>query len=60
METKKITLTRKEIEAMAPGELSKLLIAAHKVEATAVVRDNNGDVKYDCPELAGSYGEEFL
>lgn len=56
----RITLTREQIEAMPREQLSALLLAAHKVEATAVVRDIYGNIKYDRPELAGTYGEEYL
>lgn len=60
MTEKKITLTREKIEAMPKEQLSALLMAAHKVEATAVVRRADGSIKYDRPELAGTYGEEHL
>jgi len=57
---KKITLTREEIEAMPREEFNNLIMAAQKVEATAVVRRADGTVKYDDPNLAGTYGEEHL
>jgi hypothetical protein len=56
----KITLTKRELDQMSPDELTNLLLKAHKVEATMVVRDKNGNIKYDRPELAGTYGEEHL
>lgn len=56
----RITLTREQIEAMPREQLSALLLAAHKVEAKAVVRRADGSIKYDRPELAGTYGEEYL
>ena len=60
MTEKRITLTREQIEAMPQEEFASLVMAAHKVEATAVVRDAQGNIKYDRPELAGTYGEEYL
>lgn len=60
METKKITLTREDIEKMPREEFNNLILAAHKVEAKAVVRRADGSIKYDRPELAGTYGEENL
>lgn len=56
----KITLTKDQLDRMKPGELSNLLLKAHKVEATAVVRRADGSIKYDRPELAGTYGEKHL
>lgn len=60
MTEKRITLTRKDIEAMPREQLTALVMAAHKFEATAVVRRADGSIKYDRPELAGTYGEEHL
>lgn len=56
----KITLTKDELDRMNPAELNALLLKAQKIEATAVVRRADGSIKYDQPELAGTYGEEHL
>jgi hypothetical protein len=60
MTEKRITLTREQIEAMPREQFTELLLKAHKIEATAVVRRADGSIKYDRPELAGTYGEEHL
>jgi len=57
---KKIVLTREEIEAMPREKLEGMLKIAQKVEARAVVMRADGTIKYDNPELAGTYGEEHL
>jgi hypothetical protein len=56
----KIRLTKAEIDAMPPDDLTRLLLTASKIEATAVVRRRDGSVKYDDPSKAGQYGEQFL
>jgi hypothetical protein len=58
--TKKITLTKAQIEAMPAAEFNRLIMAAQKIEGTAVVQRADGSIKYDRPELAGKYGEENL
>lgn len=60
MEKKTITLGKKELDAMSEDELNNLLLSATDVKATAVVLRRDGTVKYDNPELAGTYGEEHL
>ena len=60
MTDKKTTLTREQIEAMPREDFTALIMAAQQVEATAVVRRADGSIKYDQPELAGTYGEEYL
>lgn len=60
METKTITLSKAELDAMSEDDLNNLLLKAADVKATAVVLRRDGTVKYDNPELAGSYGEEYL
>lgn len=57
---KTITLNKQQLDRMSPDELCNLLLKAHEVKATAVVRRKDGSVKYDNPEFAGTYGEEFL
>ena len=57
---KTITLNKQQLDKMNPDELCDLLLKAHKVSATAVVRRADGSVKYDNPQLAGTYGEEFM
>jgi hypothetical protein len=58
--TEKITLTKKQLDAMSPEQLTDLLMKAQKVEATAVVIGKDGRIRYDNPELAGTYGEQYL
>lgn len=60
MDTKQITLTPQQLDAMSREDLSALLLAATKVEATFVVRRADGSIKYDDPALAGTYHEENL
>lgn len=57
---KKITLTKRELDAMSDTELTNLLLKASQVTATCVVRRADGSIKYDRPELAGSYGEAHI
>lgn len=57
---KRITLSKREIDAMSDEQLTNLLLKASKVTATCVVRRADGSIKYDRPELAGQYGEEHL
>jgi len=59
-EEKTITLTKEELDRMPEEELCSLLMKASRVQATAVVRRADGSIKYDNPELAGTYGEEHL
>ena len=56
----RITLSQADLARMSPGDLNALLLRATKIEGTAVVRRADGSIKYDQPELAGSYGEQFL
>lgn len=56
----KITLTKQQLDAMSTEQLTALILKAHKVQATFVVRRPDGTVKYDRPELAGTYGEEHI
>jgi hypothetical protein len=56
----KITLTKRELDALLPEDLTALILKASKVTATAVVQRADGSIKYDRPELAGQYGEEHL
>lgn len=58
--SQKITLTKRQLDAMNPDQLTSLLMKAQKVEATAVVIGKNGKIRYDNPDLAGTYGEQFL
>lgn len=60
METTRITLTKAQLDAMSRDELTTLLLRAHRVEATFVVRDVHGNIKYDDPTKAGTYHEETL
>jgi hypothetical protein len=58
--TTRITLTKAQLDAMSRDDLSTLLLRAQRIEATAVVRDVHGNIKYDDPTLAGTYNEEHL
>lgn len=58
--TKTIKLSKAEIDAMTPEEFNQALMKAVKIEGTVVVRDKDGNIKYDNPELAGTYHEENL
>lgn len=60
METKRITLSPAQIDAMDKDDFVNLLLKATKIEATCVVRRADGSVKYDDPSLAGTYHEENL
>lgn len=60
MDQKKITLSPQDIAKMDKDEFAALLLKALKVEATFVVRDKDGNVRYDDPSLAGTYHEENL
>lgn len=58
--TKEKTYTQEELEAMPPKQAANLIMTAVKISGTMVVRDKQGNIKYDRPELAGTYGEENL
>lgn len=60
METKRITLTPEQIAKMDREEFSRLILRATKIEATCVVRRADGSIRYDKPELAGTYHEDNL
>ena len=55
-----ITLTRDDLAKMSQGQLTRLLMASSKIRATAVVIDKDGNIKYDDPSKAGTFGEEVL
>ena len=55
-----ITLSKDEIDEMDVEEFQNLLRIAVNMSGTAVVRRADGSIKYDNPELAGTYGEENL
>lgn len=55
-----VTYTQKELEAMPRAQAHSLILKAIKISGTMVVRDINGNIKYDKPELAGTYGEDKL
>ena len=60
MADKTVTFTANELAAIPPGQLENLLAIASRVEASAVVRDADGNVRYDDPSLAGQFGEAHL
>lgn len=45
---------------MSADEITRLFVPGAKIEATFVVRDAAGNIKYDDPTLAGTYHEENL
>ena len=53
-----------DFKNMSPGESSAVMAAAKlgriKIRGTAVVRDSNGNARYERPELAGKYNEDRL
>ncbi len=55
METR--TYTKEELDAMPEGALLELLLKATEITGTVLVRDKDGNPKYDDPSLAGTYGE---
>ncbi len=58
------TVSVNDLRNMSPREQSALLGAARlgrvKVRGTAVVRDAAGNVRYDEPKRAGTYGENNI
>jgi hypothetical protein len=60
MTARTITLTRDELDAMTSDELCELLLSVYQWQATCVVQRADGSIKYDQPELAGTYGEQYL
>lgn len=54
------TYTRDELAAMSGDELTRLFVPGATFQATFVVRDAQGRIKYDDPSLAGTYFEETL
>lgn len=54
------TYTLAELKKMPKDQATNLLMKAVKISGTMVVRDKAGNIKYDKPELAGTYGEDKL
>jgi len=58
------TISGSDIASMSPSERSGLgnaaLMGLLQVSGTAVVRDKNGNAKYDDPSRAGKYNEDKL
>jgi hypothetical protein len=53
------TYTKEELEAMPVAEASALLkVTGAKLKGTGVVRDKDGNIKYDDDARKGEYGEE--
>ncbi len=48
-----------ELAAMTAEEFNDALLKAIKIEGKVLVRDKDGNPKYDDPSLAGTYGEEL-
>ena len=49
--------TLDDLAKMPRARADALIAKATKIEGTAVVRGADGKIKYDKPELAGTYGE---
>lgn len=47
-----------ELKRMTPAEFNNVLIRATKITGKVLVRDKDGNPKYDDPSLAGTYGEK--
>lgn len=60
MAEKVITFSKDQLDAMDSSQLMTLLLKATKIQATCVVQRADGSIKYDDPNLAGSYNEQFL
>lgn len=60
MQTTTITLTKDELDQMSGDDLCALLLRAYSWKATCVVQRADGSIKYDQPELSGTYGEQYL
>ena len=58
--TVEVTLTKAELDAMTPEARNNMFIHAFKVKGTAVVKDAEGNVRYDDEKLKGTYGEAEL
>ncbi len=54
---KEVKITQQEFEAMDPAQQNNVLIAMTKIEGKAVVRREDGTIKYDDVTLKGTYGE---
>lgn len=52
------TYGTEELAAMTPNEFNNVLMKATKIEGKVLVRDKDGNPKYEDPSLAGTYGEE--
>ncbi len=57
MET--ITYTQEDLKELSPEEFNNALMDAVEIRGTVLVRDKDGNPKYDNPELAGTYGENI-
>lgn len=55
-----VQYTKEDLEAMPPAQARSLIMKAVKIEGTFVVRDKDGNIKYDDPSLKGTYGEDKL
>jgi len=58
--TEEKTYNLDDLKAMPSGQAVALLIKSIEISGTIVVRDKNGNIKYDDPTLAGTYGENKL
>ncbi len=52
-----ITYKAEELKKMSSEDFNNALMDAVQIRGTVLVRDKDGNPKYDNPELAGTYGE---
>lgn len=56
---KTITYNQEDLKEMSAEKFNNALLDAIEVKGTVLVRDKDGNPKYDNPELAGTYGENI-
>ena len=55
---KEKTFNLEELQALTPEERKTVFAGKVKIKGKGIVRDKDGNPKYDRPELAGTYGEK--
>ena len=53
------TYNLEELQAMTPEERSTVFMTMVKMSGTAIVRDKDGNIKYDDPAQKGTYLEDM-
>lgn len=51
-------ITKEELDAMPEEQRNNLMMIATKVKGVGVVKRADGTIRYDDPDLEGTYGEE--